>query len=214
MNGPGNDVTPTVFDDGHSLFFASARPGSLGHGDIYVSHRVHTRDDFAWQPPIHLGVSINSAANEIGPSFVTRTRTLYFSVDAPAAPGEIMASELQPDGTFSVPLPVHEVNSSSDELRPTVRRDGLEMYFDSNRPGGLGGTDIWVATRDSVHDPWRTPVNAGPAINSAASEARAALSFDRLGLIFQSTRPGGSGGVDLYSSTRRLYAPRRSATAP
>ena len=113
-----------------------------------------------------------------------------------------MNAQLEPDGTFSAPVVLEHVNSPFLDIRPTVRRDGLELYFDSNRPDGLGGTDIWVSTRASVHDAWSPPTNPGPSVNSPADEARAALSFNRLWLVFQSTRPGGQGGPDLYMASR------------
>jgi hypothetical protein len=54
---------------------------------------------------------------------------------------------------------VTELNSAAADLRPNVRKDGLEIVFDSNRPGTLGGFDIYSATRESVDDPWSAPVN-------------------------------------------------------
>jgi hypothetical protein len=44
-------------------------------------------------------------------------------------------------------VPIVELNGASDDARSTVRRDGLEMFFDSNRPGTQGALDIWVTTR-------------------------------------------------------------------
>jgi len=83
-----------------------------------------------------------------------------------------------------------------------VRRDGLEIFFDSNRPGGVGGLDIWTATRASTSDPWSTPTNPGSNVNSAANDLRASLSWDATTLYFGSTRAGGEGSQDLYVTTR------------
>jgi hypothetical protein len=75
------------------------------------------------------------------------------------------------------------------------------MYLDSNRPGTLGGMDLYVATRASTAEPWSTPVHLG-AINSTVLDARPALSFDGTELYFHSDRPGGYGLRNLYVSTR------------
>jgi hypothetical protein len=93
-----------------------------------------------------------------------------------------------------------EVNSSA---RPNVSRDGLEIFFDSNRPGGAGGYDIWSATRSRLLDPWAAPMNLGPEVNSAAAEHRPTLAADGHRLHFGSTRPGGEGSSDIYVVSRR-----------
>jgi hypothetical protein len=97
---------------------------------------------------------------------------------------------------------IPELNSSSNEIRPSIRQDGLEIFFDSSRAGGVGGDDLWVATRDTVFAPWSTPVNLGATVNTSAGDNQPWLSADRETLIFRSTRPGGSGGDDLYMTTR------------
>ncbi|MHC4072080.1 MAG: hypothetical protein ACYTGS_08630, partial [Planctomycetota bacterium] len=63
-------------------------------------------------------------------------------------------------------------------------RDGLELYFASDRPGGLGGFDIWVAKRETVDAPWGEPANLGPNVNSSAREIAPAVSPDGLELYF------------------------------
>src|SRR5439155_24086114 len=89
--------------------------------------------------------------------------------------------------------------AAQDTLRRSA--DGLELFLFSDRPG-LGATDIWVSTRESVHDSWSTPVNVGSPVNSAFNNAQAYLASDRETLFFVSNRPGGSGGFDLYVTTR------------
>ena len=73
--------------------------------------------------------------------------------------------------------------------------------FWSRRGGGLGGNDLWVSTRQTIHDSWSPPVNAGTALNSGLDDVTPSLSFDGRTLIFASNRPG-LGGNDLYMSTR------------
>jgi hypothetical protein len=83
-----------------------------------------------------------------------------------------------------------------------VRRDGLEIVFDSNRPGGLGGLDLWTATRTSTSGAWVGVSNLGANVNSAANDLRASLSWDATTLYFGSTRAGGEGSQDLFVTTR------------
>jgi Tol biopolymer transport system component len=97
------------------------------------------------------------------------------------------------------------VNSAFDDGQPNLRRDGLELFFYSTRPDpdALGGPDLYVATRASTRDPWSTPVNLGPSVNSPASETRPSLSWDATTLYFGSTRTGSeAASADIYVTTR------------
>jgi len=105
------------------------------------------------------------------------------------------------DGTFGPRTAVAELNTAAADLRPNVRKGGLEIVFDSDRPGTIGGPDLWFATRASVDDPWSTPVNAGSAINTAAGETRGSFSWDGATLYF-GRGPGPEGGSDIFVTTR------------
>ncbi|UCE64219.1 MAG: PD40 domain-containing protein [Nitrospirota bacterium] len=95
------------------------------------------------------------------------------------------------------------VNSSSGDGAPCISADGLTLFFDSNRSGGLGGGDIWVTMRPTTEDPWTEPVNLGPMVNSSAYESGPFISADGLSLYFQSERPGGiEGSRDIWVTTR------------
>ena len=111
------------------------------------------------------------------------------------------------DFTFGEPtnLPAYLANSSSssyygDDL--CVSACGRFLFFGSTRPGGQGGYDIWSAARASVSDDWDTPVNLGATVNSPTDDTDPSISVDLLSLFFSSERSGGSGGSDLYVTTR------------
>jgi WD40-like Beta Propeller Repeat len=219
-----NDFCPSITRDGHLFFFASNRPYADAYGnvpcggdDLYVTRR---RDDGTFDEPRNLGCEVNSAANEAGPFLIEepgRGPVLYFSSfrsggafpDAGPVSGDadIYSSEMRGD-TFDAPQLVPGVNSPSDDGQPNLRRDALELYFYSTRPGTLGLADIFVATRASAHDPWGTPVNVGPSVNtSLGAETRPFLSWDGTTLYFGSTapvsvRPSAEGGSDIYMTTR------------
>jgi hypothetical protein len=94
------------------------------------------------------------------------------------------------------------VNSSAWDGGPSISADGLSLFFFSGRPGGSGGFDLWVTTRTTVSEPWGTPVNLGPTVNSSAEDATPDISADGLALFFFSTRSGGYGNYDLWVTTR------------
>lgn len=94
------------------------------------------------------------------------------------------------------------INSPNNDLAPAISKDGLSLYFQSNRPGGLGGPDLWVSQRSDRDAEWEPPVNLGLAINSSFTEGAPAFSRDGHWLFFNSDRPGGAGGTDMWLSWR------------
>ena len=94
------------------------------------------------------------------------------------------------------------VNSNVADGSPTLSKDGLSLYFNSTRPGGFGGGDLWVSQRACDDCPWGPPVNLGPVINTPAAENRPSLSVDGHVLFFFSGRPGGQGDNDIWVSRR------------
>ena len=99
------------------------------------------------------------------------------------------------------------VNTPSNEGGPNLSSDGHRLYFNSNRPGGFGGNDLYVSRRHNKRDDfgWQPAVNLGAGVNSAAGESNAADFEDDvtgiLTLYFASNRPGGLGMDDIYAST-------------
>jgi hypothetical protein len=189
------------------LFFQSKRPGGFGGIDLWVSQREHTHDDFDWQPAVNLGAGVNSAADDNGPTYFDNDEggapQLYFGSSRAGLGGaDIYLSEQLIDGSFGPAVLVTELSSPLNDNDPSIRHDGLEIFFQSNRLGSLGGGDLWVATREGTLDAWSTPVNMGNVINTTSAEQNPYLSSDRMTLFFTSDRPGGSGGPDLYLTTR------------
>src|SRR5207237_8248408 len=109
-------------------------------------------DDFGCDTPVYLRLTVNSLFDEFRPSGFetegTDDLTFYFTSNRPGGLGgyDIYTTKTAPDGTFLPPAVVRELSSPADDQFPTVsRRDGLEIFFTSNRPGGLGNFDIWTA---------------------------------------------------------------------
>ncbi len=204
VNSQYNDFCPTPLGRGW-LLFVSERPGpdtcgaGPGKGDIYL---VRQRRDGSWTTPSNLGCDAdgsgpNFPGGEFGPSLVrTKQGTfLYFSSDGYGTNMDIYVSRRRVDGSFAPATPVSELNTASADFMPNVRRGGLEIVFNSNRPGGFGGQDVYTASRQRTSDPWSTPVNVGPNVNTAGNETRSSISGDGKRLHF------GRDG-DIYVSAR------------
>ncbi|HUS12565.1 MAG TPA: hypothetical protein VMZ30_19000 [Pyrinomonadaceae bacterium] len=208
INTTSNEVVPAFSRDGHLMFFGTGRPGGFGGADIWVSRREHTHDDFAWQPAENLGAGVNSASLDAGPSYFDNDEVgvpqLYFNSNRPGGPGisNIYVSEQTADGSFGAAVLVLELSGLGETSRASIRHDGREIFFTSNRPGSIANSqDLWVATRETVFDAWSAPINLGSTLNSELVDVQPYISADRETLFFASNSPGG-GPTDLYMSTR------------
>jgi len=92
-----------------------------------------------------------------------------------------------------------EVNTPSLDGCPIQSPDGLSLYMASNRPGGIGGLDIWVGHRPSTTAPWGAPENLGEPVNSAADEfCPTPIRGGGLFFVSRETLPGSCGMGDIY----------------
>ncbi|MCB0549608.1 MAG: PD40 domain-containing protein [Phaeodactylibacter sp.] len=93
---------------------------------------------------------------------------------------------------------VQELPFNSDEyscMHPALSPDGNKLYFASNRPGGQGNLDIWVAFNQNGY--WSPPVNMGPQVNTDGNEAFPFI-HESGTLFFASDGHRGYGGLDLF----------------
>ena len=135
------------------------------------------------------------------------TKSMHFMITFVGAIALVSAStspsRAQKYSDWSEPINLGpNVNSTSMDRGPAISKDGLSLYFASNRPGGFGGEDIYVSQRDNRDGEWGPAVNLGPTINTSFNEQVPAFSRDGHLLFFASNRPGGFGGVDIWVSRR------------
>lgn len=210
INSSGNERGPCLSSDGHYLFFSSDRlPGKSQ--DLFVSYREWRGLLLGWGPwehAVNLGPGVNTKFPDFGAALLKNpgTPALLFGRRWEFGQADIYLSVLEANGTFGKGVIVPELSGPADDLRPTVRPDGLELFFNSNREGSVpkdGQTlsnDLWVARRETIASPWSTPRNLGPHINTEFEEQYPAVSEDGRTLIFSSNRE--STRNDLYMSTR------------
>lgn len=130
-------------------------------------------------------------------------RMLWGSTNRPGGPGGWdLWESIRRDGRWGPPAPA-DFNSPQNDFDPFFSPDGKGVYFFSNRPGGLGGDDIWLVPFDPVSGTYGPAVNPGSAINSPGDEWAPALSPDGRELLFASDGRGGQGMHDLFLSRRR-----------
>ena len=161
------------------LYFVRSSPAFEGWR-ILVSHCTAK----GWskpEPPAFAGDGV-----EADPYFTPDGRSLYFissrSLNGIKRKGlDIWRVDRGADGVWGVPTRLPEpVNSTGTEWFPRPGPDRW-LYFGSNRPGGLGGNDIWRARSDAAGR-W-TVENLGSAVNTVGDEYEPLPSSDGSRLI-------------------------------
>ena len=159
---------------------------------VMVFGGKNAKADFTFGKPTNLGSIVNSASSDWGCCTSSDGLSLLFSSNREGGSGgwDIwMSTRLTTAGEWESPENLGPVvNSSSLDGYPAISTDGLELYFMSDRQGGVGGVDLYVAKRGTKSDAWGEPVNLGSVVNSSGNDSWPSLSADDLELYFTAGR--------------------------
>ena len=167
-------------------------PGSKAIAAPAKAPRVHPLLDnnYEWTEPQELGPGINGGGIVdhacISSDGLLMVTTRYENGRAQLW-WSVRQSERDPFPA-AAPMPVG-INTDNSEQTPFLSRDGLSLWFASNRPSGAGGSDLYVSRRKSTADPFEMPVSVGPTINSPDNETSPFVTADELTLLFASGKP-------------------------
>ena len=203
------DYVPVVSADESVLIFTSRRNTTTGgkvdisdnhfYEDVYISHKDSITG--RWGAPSNMGNHINSPLHDacIGLSPDGQKLFIYRSNSAKNSSGDIYISHLE--GTnWSVPVMMDKnINSPGWEPSATISADEKTIYFTSDRPGGYGGTDIYMIKLlgDTL---WSEPVNMGPTVNTEYNEDAPYIHPDNVTLFFSSKGHRNMGGYDIFTT--------------
>ncbi|MCX5643588.1 MAG: LamG domain-containing protein [Phycisphaerae bacterium] len=198
VNTPSDDGPGSISADGLSLYFASNRAGGFGSYDTWVTTRA-TKGG-VWGIPVNLGLTVNSATGDDHPSISADGLSLYFVSNRAGGSGSgdlWVTTRATLSDLWGPPVNLGPtVNSSDFEEWPGISADGLLLFFFSNR----AGNGIWVTRRATVSDPWGSPVNLGPPVNTSVNDFGPNVSADGRTFYFSSDRPGGYGNIDIWQT--------------
>jgi Tol biopolymer transport system component len=212
VNSPSNEFAPSISAEGRSVYFDSDRPGGLGSFDVWVAARAAASEPFG--EPRNLGSGVNSSASDGLPNISADGLSIYFCSRRPGGSGDMdlwVASRRKTSEEFAGAENLGpDLNGPHYDGEPNVSSDGLFLFFSSDRPGGQGQRDIWVAARPHASARFGRPHNLGTSVNGPAHDVRPNLSADGAVLFFMSSRPGGSGHFDLWQASNRKHARARN----
>lgn len=199
FSNEGGSSEAFVTPDGAQVYFGSNRaPGTPPwNGRLWVTDRV---GEAGWSAPRLVDLGIETDKGLWFPT-VSRSGALYFGAygdkgglenfgksdlywteNFPA--GSPLVSEIARKGaSYGEPKNAGaRINSPHEEWDPFIAPDGSYLLFESDRPGGVGGVDIYVSFREA--DDWGDPINLGPEVNSAGVDVAAKVSPDGRFLFF------------------------------
>ncbi len=131
--------------DGNTIYFVSERPGGYGRADIYKADKIsHTE----WGKPENLGPVVNSEYDEGAPFMAPDGHTLFFSSDGHNSMGgyDIFKTYMNDSGKWVTPINLgYPINTVNNEKGFTLTGDARTAYFASDRKGGMGKRDIYIA---------------------------------------------------------------------
>ena len=197
INTPADEYFPYLTND-RSLIFYTRRKDQYTHEDLFFSESSNE----AWELGRNVGFEFNSNKNEGMSTILRNGRKLFFTAcDRPAVKGtcDIWTADLNGHKISQLEQLTGLSNSEYWESQASISCDGDVLYFASNRPGGHGGTDIWMSTLDEEGN-WSEAKNLGPNINTEEDEEAPFISNDSKTLFFSSTGHPGLGEQDMFLS--------------
>jgi len=194
------DYAPVISADEKILFFTSRRPSTTGgkrdpidnkyYEDIFMT----TKKDTTWQLPTILDINDKKHNGAIG-IYNWEGKTYLYTYKSKHN-GDIYESIIN-DNNITIPEPLpNPINTRFHESSASLSPDGNYLYFISDRPGGMGGKDIWMSQKEH-NDTWTNPINLS-AINTPYDEEGVFIHPDGKTLYFSSEGHNTMGGYDIF----------------
>ncbi|MBS1650905.1 MAG: PD40 domain-containing protein [Bacteroidetes bacterium] len=212
VNSKYDDKNPCITADGKKLVFTSRRPETTnsdvdveGDGkyfeDIFISAYDSASQKFGKADEVP--GSINTKAHDACTSISPDGKQIFIYKndinDKESRGGDIFVSKVN-SGKWRTPEAIGKpIASSYWEGGACISPDGKKLFFTSERPGGYGGSDIWVVDKLNKKE-WGKPLNLGAEVNSEFDEAGMFLAPDGKTLFFCSNGPNSMGNYDVFKT--------------
>lgn len=204
INSEYPDYAPAINAQESYLIFTTRRPEGNTNLRVAQDHEYYediffsTKVNGEWAPAKNmigpLNTNFHNASINLSPD--GKEMLLYHDTNG----GDLFAAFLNADGSWTEPGDLEGINTPYIENSATITSDGKTIYFTSNRPGGLGRTDIYMCTKDSKGR-WVNPQNLGELINTEMDEDAVFISANGKHLYFSSNGHAGMGDLDIYRSS-------------
>jgi len=206
VNSEVADYGVLITADGEHMMFTSRRSNSTGGkinkatGDHFEDIYASSRTPQGWSAPVPYGPPVNSDINDACVGLFNDGRTMITYRDQKGT-GDLFQSRREGD-TWSTPEPLpSSINSPANETSAWFSFDRKQLYFVSDREGGIGGQDIWMSRWVEDERTWGEPENLGPVVNTPEDEEGVFVHPDGRTLYFSSRGHICMGGYDVFKTT-------------
>ncbi|MFN6944018.1 MAG: OmpA family protein [Cytophagaceae bacterium] len=217
INSPYPDYAAVISADEQVLIFTSRRPNTTGgkrdeytgdyFEDIYISYKDTSGE---WGTPKNIGSNINTPGHDASIALSPDGQTLFIYKDD--GNGDIFYSILEGDKWSNPKTMGGNINTPrSWEPSASISADEKTLFFTSDRPGGLGGRDLYISKRQA-NGQWSEPKNLGPNVNTEYDDDAPFIHPDGKTLYFSSKGHKGMGGFDIF--TVEYFAETDSFSTP
>lgn len=212
INTSNPEYSASVSSDGKTLIFTSRRSDTKGgmvdeefdhqyYEDVYISNWDEEKNEWSASESIEgrLNSEFHDACLNISPdgSYIY----VYRNIPRATKSGDIYISKQSKKGTWGTPKAISKgknINSSYFESSASITEDEETLFFVSDRPGGKGMADIYMAKKDGRD--WGVPVNLGDSINTDLDEKFVFVHPNGKTLFFSSQGHENLGGYDIFVS--------------
>ena len=190
--------------DESTIIFTSCRDNSTGgkkdpEGNFYEDIYIAGKSNGKWNPAQNLGPTINTEDHDATAGLSADGTTMFIYRFKEKDGGDLYVSHLS-GNTWSKPEHLSKnVNSKAHETSVSTSYDGKQLYFISNREGGIGDGDIYVCNLDNKGD-WAPAQNIGPSLNTKYPEEGVFMHPDGKTIYFSSKGYNTMGGYDIFKS--------------
>lgn len=210
LNSGGSEYVPVITSDESVIIFTYK--GARGTGgkmdkygnpdpngdyfeDIFISYKLGDK----WLLPESIGENINSPGHDAAIALSADGQKLFVYKDTEESSGDIFMSYLEGD-IWGYPIALNEnINSKHWEGSASLSPDEKTLYFVSNRPGGLGGRDIYISKRQE-DGTWGKSESAGVPINTIYNDDGPFIHPDGKTLYYSSEGYNSIGGYDIFKT--------------
>ena len=202
LNSKYNEHSPIISADESVMYFTSTREaaGSVMNQetqDYNESIWQSYREGGKWTRPMNIGEPINARNSDVATVALSNDgQSMIVVVDGNLAISRLMGNR------WSKPVVISEIKSKSKESSASFANNDRELFFISNRPGGIGGTDIWYSIKDRKGK-WGNPINLGPQVNTPFDEESCFMHPDGRTLYFSSKGHNSMGGYDIFKTVKQ-----------
>ncbi|HEX7413838.1 MAG TPA: OmpA family protein [Bacteroidia bacterium] len=191
--------------DESMIIFTSCRDNSIGgktdpgNGDYFEDLYISYKDKGKWKPAQNFGPTINTEDHDATAGLSADGTTMFVYRFKEKDGGDVYVSHLN-GSTWSKPDRLGKnINSKAHETSMSLSYDGKQLYFISNKEGGIGDGDIYFCNQDAKGE-WAPAINIGASLNTKYPEEGVFMHPDGKTMYFSSKGYNTMGGYDIFKS--------------